>query len=84
MAKIIKFKQKHKANQDTDSFTSLLQDMEKTAKKMQLKIEDTETNSITRLEAKMLKSIMEFDDNEFDRTSTLLSRIRKAKITTVK
>lgn len=54
------------------------------AKKMRVIIEDPNKSDIDKLEAKMIKSIMEFDDVEFERTSTLLNRIKKAGISTVK
>lgn len=54
------------------------------AKKLRAIIEDSKKSDISKLEAKMIKSIIEFDDLEFERTSRLLNRIKEAGLSVVK
>jgi len=59
-------------------------EFKESAKKLREIIEDSNKPVISKLEARMIKSIIEFDDVEFERTSRLLNRIKKTGLSVVK
>lgn len=59
-------------------------EFKESAKKLRAIIEDSNKSDISKLEARMIKSIIEFDDLEFERTSRLLNRIKETGLSVVK
>lgn len=59
-------------------------EFKESAKKLRAIIQDSNKSDISKLEARMIKSIIEFDDLEFERTSRLLNRIKETGLSVVK
>jgi len=57
---------------------------EETAAKMQKIIVDPEEHLETKLLSKMSKSIVEFDDIEFEKSHSLLNRLNNSNISVIK
>lgn len=54
--------------------------MQESVKRLNQTIENPDSTYQAKIEAKMVKSILEFDDSEFARTTTILKGMKDKKI----
>lgn len=81
MAKIIKFEPKPKTGDFFEDNKVLIDNI---YKGIEAKMMDPNTDDITRLEAKLLFSILVEDDSAFDKTAEILQKVRERGIKVIK
>lgn len=81
MAKIIKFEPKPRSG---DFFQDNKVLIDNICQNMQAKMNNPNTHYITRLEAKLLFSILVEDDSTFDKTAEILRKVQERGIKVIK